>query len=66
MRTLVVIATYSCHCLIMEKVERTSMLRAFIFPKGLIKWGRFFKSMNCANLLCMRSNRYVNHVKSNF
>ena len=29
-------------------LKRTSMLKACIFPKSLIKWGGIFKNMNCA------------------
>ena len=46
--------------------ERSSMLKACIFPKSLTTWGGIFKSMNCQLFLCIWSNRYVNHVKTNF
>ena len=32
--------------------ERTSMLKACIFPKRLTKWGGIFKSINCEFLSC--------------
>ena len=48
------------------KYQRTSMLKARIFPKRLTKWGGIFKSINCEFLSCIWSNRYVNHVKTNF
>ena len=33
--------------------QRTSMLKACIFPKRLTKWGGIFKSINCEFLSCI-------------
>ena len=50
--------------LLLVFVKRTSMLKAYIFPKSIsiTKWGEIFKSMNCAFFSCICSNTYVNHV----
>ena len=48
-------------------LERTSMLKACIFPKSLTTWGGSFISINCDFFFsCIWSNSYVNHVKINF
>ena len=46
--------------------ERTSMIKACIFPKSLKRQSQTLKRMNCAKFVCVWSNIYVNHMKTNF